>query len=346
MIYLHDLYENFNKKNISKFIFVSNVFLQEYNNHIYKLYINDINTSIFSQIRHYIKQFYYEKYENNIIWQIKTLVVNDKIYQIQKKQIFKICNNIDEQTLINTENQIFTYVQKKLKFSILTKMLKLNNYNILKNLKHIKLIRDQVIKNSDFGMYNSDYILLDDDQFTFILLDNNNNIIKLNNQILLINDNLYLKKTYNIYWCIIEETEFKQYKLDLDINSNKKIKINNKQKYKNICANLKNYNQELSDLQYIQKKNGIIYLFDKNNNKIKKHFNFYKIKKNYYLSIYDEDYCNINVLIQNIQQEVTSYISEWKIYKIKNAQELYSKALKNNQQLTKRKLFFQNFYKN
>jgi hypothetical protein len=66
-----------------------------------------------------------------------------------------------------------------LSFSKLYKSL-FNNYTYLHNIDRVQLIRDQIIKNTDFALYDNNIILLDDDDFSFVMVNKNNMLIDVN----------------------------------------------------------------------------------------------------------------------------------------------------------------------
>lgn len=309
------------------------------NNFYYKIYKDRYSCDLFYQIRENIAKYYNQTY--NIIWQIKTIFNKNYIYQIQKREILKVCKNEKKQTLINVQKQILKKAQQNLFIKKYIQFLKIKNPDEFNNLKNVKLIRDQFIKNSDFAYKDDNIILLDDNDFAFVFIDNNNNIMqpKINYfEIYTTKGIKYLKNLYYIYWQII----------NIDFYFNKKIKIFNEKieyniqhinniqkKYNitNIIDKLKR-NIQLQDLEYIYVKNDIIYLIDKDNTILLKPFNFYKISNDLYLTKkIKEDYYQIN-----LQHVITQQIYQFEIYKLNNAQQLYLTALKNNYNLVKEKI--------
>lgn len=137
-------------------------------NYFYKLYEEWIYEGFLScKIREILADIYKEY---GLLWNIQTIVQDDKIYQIEQREKLTLCTEeiISYEDLLLNWNQTLIKVEEKLKLDKV--LLQLDN---ISNVKQIKLIRDCINKYEDYAIKDGKTILLDDADWFLALVNKN-----------------------------------------------------------------------------------------------------------------------------------------------------------------------------
>lgn len=148
--------------------------------YFYKIYQIYNTQQFFLNVRLQLAKIYRQEY--GIDWQIVTVKKNNIIYQIEKREKLQVLSQtdftIDE--IINEWKKTLQKLQKKLYLDNICKQLKL--HEDLKQLEYLKLVRQCINKHSDYCIKDGHIILLDDSDFTLLMVDKNKNIMTKNFQ--------------------------------------------------------------------------------------------------------------------------------------------------------------------
>lgn len=147
-------------------------------NYFFKIY-NDSSFSAeyLAHIREKLGEIYRNEY--NLLWDVKTIYYDNKLYQIERREKLQVCNPnmMSIEDLFLNYNNVLKKLEKKLLLPQITKQIK----NKVKNISQIKLIRECIPKYEDYAIKNGNIILLDDADWFLSFVDEEGNVLTIPN---------------------------------------------------------------------------------------------------------------------------------------------------------------------
>ena len=142
---------------------------------VYKIYEYDETAKFQSIIRYKLAEIYKEI---GILWEISTRYNEDldKYYDIEKREFLKV-SDLDVDFTLHQSKNLYRELGKRLELDNILSQLN------LPNIESLRVIRNSEPKSEDYAILNDKIILLDDADFSLILLDKERNITPLKNDI-------------------------------------------------------------------------------------------------------------------------------------------------------------------
>ena len=142
-------------------------------NYYFKIYNDEFTTGEFnSLIREKLAEIYRE--DCGLLWDIKTIYNDNKLYQIERREKLHVCQegDISFDDLMLKWNNILKKLEQKLLLPQITKQLQ----DSIPDLYEIKLVRECLNKFEDYGLTNNgDVVLLDDADWFLAFVDKEHN---------------------------------------------------------------------------------------------------------------------------------------------------------------------------
>lgn len=143
--------------------------------YFYKIYLKNSELDAFTKlIRKTLGEIYTEEY--GLHWEIREKTIEHTTLQIEEREKVKVCENMDEETLLFALNTIINKIEAKLdNFEFVKQYLK-KHLPIIYTKYNIHLIRDCIIKNRDYGVTKDGrIILLDDADWKLVFVEKDTN---------------------------------------------------------------------------------------------------------------------------------------------------------------------------
>jgi hypothetical protein len=141
--------------------------------YFYKVYTIDRHSGrFFEKIREKLAEIYREVF--NIHWYVKTIENDGILYQVEQREILKVCSPEDlsfEELLLNW-GKTLKILESKLKLKLIIKQIQ----ETYPDVYDLKVIRDCINKFSDYAINrNNDIVLLDDSDWFLAMVDKDGN---------------------------------------------------------------------------------------------------------------------------------------------------------------------------
>lgn len=139
--------------------------------YFYKIYLKNSELDAFTKlIRKALGEIYEEEY--GLHWKIQEQTIEHMSLQIEEREKVEVCKDQDEQTLLFALDNIIEKIEAKLNnFDFIKRYLK-EHLPIVYSRYNIRLIRDCIVKNLDYGITKDGrIILLDDADWKLVFID-------------------------------------------------------------------------------------------------------------------------------------------------------------------------------